>query len=95
MQQVLYAYIYRKNIRRETYVREKLEADGYETILVDNGDAIQGKPLGMLTKGEAIIDLMNAMKYDKECESRRQGDRSLQPGKDQDKPIGWKRGSYG
>ena len=45
-------------------IRNKLEADGYETILVDNGDAIQGAALGMMTKGEAIIDLMNSMKYD-------------------------------
>ena len=45
-------------------VRDNLEAKGYETLLVDDGDAIQGEPLGMLTKGEAIIDLMNDMKYD-------------------------------
>ena len=45
-------------------IRENLESEGYETLLVDDGDAIQGKPLGMLTKGEAVIDLMNAMKYD-------------------------------
>ena len=45
-------------------VRDNLESEGYETLLVDDGDAIQGEPLGMLTKGEAIIDLMNDMKYD-------------------------------
>ena len=32
-------------------IRENLEAKGYETLLVDDGDAIQGKPPGMLTKG--------------------------------------------
>ena len=45
-------------------VRENLEAKGYETILVDDGDAIQGEPLGMLTAGEAVTELMNAVKYD-------------------------------
>ena len=45
-------------------IRETLEAQGYDTILVDDGDAIQGELLGLLTKGEAIIDMMNAMKYD-------------------------------
>lgn len=45
-------------------VRANLEADGYETILVDDGDAIQGEALGMLTDGEGVIDLMNSVKYD-------------------------------
>ena len=33
-------------------------------LLVDNGDAIQGAPVGTMTKGAAIIDLMNAAGYD-------------------------------
>ena len=37
---------------------------GYEVILVDNGDAIQGGPIGTLSKGEYIIDIMNAVGYD-------------------------------
>lgn len=45
-------------------VRDRFEAKGYETILVDNGDAIQGDALGTLTKGEAIIKLMNSLEYD-------------------------------
>ena len=45
-------------------IRETLEAQGYTTILVDNGDSIQGESLGTLTRGEAVIDLMNVMKYD-------------------------------
>ena len=45
-------------------IRDTLEAQGYETVLVDDGDAIQGETIGTLTKGEAIIDLMNKMKYD-------------------------------
>jgi len=40
------------------------EKMGYEVILVDNGDAIQGGPIGTLSKGEYIIDIMNAMGYD-------------------------------
>ena len=45
-------------------IRDSLVAQGYETILVDNGDAVQGEPIGTLTKGEALIDLMNAARYD-------------------------------
>ena len=45
-------------------VRDTLEAQGYTTLLVDDGDAIQGEPIGTLSEGEAIIDLMNAMHYD-------------------------------
>ena len=45
-------------------IRETLEENGYETILVDNGDAVQGETIGTVTKGEAIIPMMNALKYD-------------------------------
>ena len=45
-------------------MRDSLEAQGYTTLLVDDGDAIQGEVIGTVTKGEAMIDLMNAMKYD-------------------------------
>lgn len=33
-------------------------------ILVDAGDAVQGGALGTLSKGQSIIDLMNAVEYD-------------------------------
>ena len=33
-------------------------------MLVDDGDAIQGEPIGTMTKGEGIIDIMNAVGYD-------------------------------
>ena len=33
-------------------------------LLVDNGDAIQGGPVGTLSKGEYIIDIMNEVGYD-------------------------------
>ena len=44
-------------------IRQTLEDQGYTTILVDNGDSIQGEPIGTLSKGETIIDLMNDMDY--------------------------------
>ena len=45
-------------------IRDTLEAQGYTTILVDDGDSVQGEPVGTLSKGENIIDLMNEMDYD-------------------------------
>ena len=44
--------------------RKAYEELGYETLLVDNGDAVQGDVVGTLSEGEAIIDIMNALKYD-------------------------------
>ena len=45
-------------------IRESLEAQGYTVLLVDDGDAVQGEALTTLTKGEGMIDVMNAMGYD-------------------------------
>ncbi len=45
-------------------VRDSLEQQGYTTILVDNGDAIQGEVMGTLSQGEAMIRLMNTLHYD-------------------------------
>ena len=45
-------------------IRESLKAQGNTVLLVDNGDAFQGEPVGTMTKGEAILDLMNKLKYD-------------------------------
>ena len=45
-------------------VKQQFEKLGKAVILVDNGDAIQGEPLGTMTKGEAITDLMNKTGYD-------------------------------
>ena len=45
-------------------IRDSLEAQGYTTILVDDGDAIQGELLGTVSRGETIIELMNDMDYD-------------------------------
>ena len=44
-------------------VKESLAKDN-NVLLVDDGDAIQGEPIGTMTKGEAIIDIMNVMGYD-------------------------------
>ncbi|MDY4139501.1 MAG: bifunctional UDP-sugar hydrolase/5'-nucleotidase [Eubacteriales bacterium] len=44
-------------------VRDVLAAKNH-VILVDNGDAIQGEPVGTMTKGEAIIELMNTVGYE-------------------------------
>lgn len=45
-------------------IRDELEASGYQVILVDDGDFIQGAPIGAITEGEAIIDIMNVVGYD-------------------------------
>ena len=43
-------------------IKESLSADNY-VLLVDDGDAIQGEPIGTMTTGEGIIDIMNAVGY--------------------------------
>ena len=45
-------------------IRDELVSQGYQVILVDDGDFIQGAPIGAITTGEAIIDIMNAVGYD-------------------------------
>ncbi len=45
-------------------IRDGLRAKGYDTILVDDGDFVQGEAVGTLSKGESIIPIMNALKYD-------------------------------
>ena len=45
-------------------IRHNLEANGYNTILVDGGNALQGEPIGTFTEGGAITDIMNAAGYD-------------------------------
>ena len=45
-------------------LKETLELNGDNIILVDNGDAVQGEPIGTITEGGSIIDLMNAVGYD-------------------------------
>lgn len=45
-------------------IREVFEEKGDHTILVDSGDSVQGEAIGTITKGDAIIDLMNRLEYD-------------------------------
>ncbi len=45
-------------------VKAAYEAAGKEVILVDNGDSVQGDVIGTLSKGEAIVELMNEVGYD-------------------------------
>lgn len=45
-------------------IRDQMVAAGNYVTLVDNGDAIQGEPIGTITTGSAIIDLMNAVGYE-------------------------------
>ncbi|MBR0435846.1 MAG: metallophosphoesterase, partial [Clostridia bacterium] len=45
-------------------LKKSLEAAGNEVLLVDAGDHVQGGPIGSLTQGEAIIDIMNEVGYD-------------------------------
>ena len=45
-------------------IRQSLEDQGYATILIDDGDSIQGEAIGTLTRGEADVRLMNAVGYD-------------------------------
>jgi len=42
----------------------KLQSEGYTTILVDDGDFIQGDVIGTLSDGEYIIDIMNELDFD-------------------------------
>ena len=45
-------------------VRQTLEQSGAYTLLVDNGDSIQGEPIGTISRGESNIELMNTVGYD-------------------------------
>ena len=45
-------------------VKSTLEAQGKKVLLADMGDAVQGGPIGTLSKGEYIIDIMNEVGYD-------------------------------
>ena len=45
-------------------VKDAAEAAGNHVLLVDDGDSIQGEPVGIMTRGEASISLMNALGYD-------------------------------
>ena len=44
-------------------MKQYYEKDNY-VLLVDDGDALQGEPIGTMSKGESITDIMNAVGYD-------------------------------
>ncbi|MBO4879007.1 MAG: bifunctional metallophosphatase/5'-nucleotidase [Clostridia bacterium] len=45
-------------------VKKAMEDEGINTILVDAGDHVQGGPIGTLSTGGLIIDIMNFVGYD-------------------------------
>ena len=45
-------------------IRDAAVAAGDHVLLVDDGDSIQGESIGIITRGQADIELMNALKYD-------------------------------
>ena len=45
-------------------VRDSAVAAGQHVVLVDDGDSIQGESIGIMTRGQADIELMNALGYD-------------------------------
>ena len=45
-------------------IRYQMELKGDTVLLVDDGDAVQGAPVGYLSRGEFMINLMNEMGYD-------------------------------
>ena len=45
-------------------IKNSFIGKGYHVLLVDDGDNIQGEPLGLLTHGQGPVELMNVMGYD-------------------------------
>ena len=45
-------------------MKKQLEAEGNYVLLVDNGDSIQGEPIGTISKGKLPHALMEAVGYD-------------------------------
>lgn len=50
-------------VKLAAYKSEK-QAEDKEVLLVDAGDMVQGAPIGALSEGEYIIDIMNQVPYD-------------------------------
>ena len=46
------------------FLEDYYTEEGCEVVLVDCGDAVQGEPIGTISTGEYIIDIMNKMDYD-------------------------------
>ena len=60
-------------------IRDYLVAEGNDVILVDDGDNIQGEAVGTMTKGEALIDLMNAIGYEVAIPGNHEFDYGMEP----------------
>ena len=51
-------------VARLSQYKKDLKKKGFAVLLVDAGDAVQGAPIGKLSKGESIVNIMNAIGYD-------------------------------
>ena len=52
------------HIAAVTQYKHDLQKENPAVILVDAGDALQGEPLGSLTRGAAVVRIMNGAGYD-------------------------------
>ena len=61
------------------YKKEMENLHGINNVtLVDAGDAIQGGPIGTLSKGEYIVDIMNYVGYDVACPGNHEFDYGME-----------------
>ena len=51
-------------VARLSQYKKDLKKQGFAVLLADAGDAVQGAPIGKLSKGESIVNIMNAIGYD-------------------------------
>ena len=51
-------------VARLSQYKKDLKKQGLATLLVDAGDAVQGAPIGKLSKGESLVNIMNAVGFD-------------------------------
>ena len=49
---------------RLSQYKKDLKKAGEAVVLVDAGDAVQGEPIGKLSKGESLVKILNAIGYD-------------------------------
>lgn len=45
-------------------LKEKAKKQGYPYLLLDGGDIFKGTPIGDFTKGKAVVEYLNYLKYD-------------------------------
>ena len=61
------------------YKKEMENLHGINNVtLIDAGDAIQGGPIGTLSKGEYIVDIMNYVEYDIACPGNHEFDYGME-----------------